>query len=442
TDAENVKFWESYLVPRLRRYLAEAGSYTNEQQEAHVSFISAVATALGPRHPHPHVKSVMTPNGSPIELSLNLSEERPPTARLYFEPLGPKTGTDDDPFGELWTPRSFSCLAAQVASADVRWYQHLDQAFRLKDEGEINSAKRQSRPGVWLPTMFVGIDFVGGDRLLKCSFCPILKLLATGADWDHLAKHNQFVLDTVRQLPGFGANASVALDVLGKYLVKAPRSSASVQDDGVSSGGGGGGDCLQDMGVEREIGSKAETSKPFFNLVSVDCSNLSSGKARVKLYARILGTSFASIRDAITLGDRLTDETTMEGLRHLQSVWPLLLNDAAFENDAEYARPMNPESICQGIDVNWEISDELPVPQAKVYIPVHMFHANDFELHRNLSHVFRKLKWNDWAEGRYEGMLQRVFPEADFTTTHINTWVSFCYYKGRGLYITMYHTTP
>ncbi|KAK2042431.1 TdiB protein [Colletotrichum somersetense] len=429
-DPEDVQFWASYLVPRFRMYLAEASSYTVKQQEAHASCFSAAVEALGPRHPHPYVKSVMTPNSSPIELSLNLSEDRPPTVRFYLEPLGYETGTDEDPFGELWTPHSFSCLAAQVASVDARWYQHLREAFRLKDKNEINKAKTGNCPGVWLPTMFMGIDFVGDHRLLKCSFCPIRKLLAMGADWNHLADHNQFVLDVVRQLPGFGANARAALDVLGQYIVESPKTTASVRGDGVGGG-------LEDSGIKRETGSGAKRPMPFFNLVSVDCSDLNKG--RVKLYARINSTSFASIRDAVTLGGRLTDEVTMDGLRHLQSVWHLLLNDPTIKNDTGYARPVDPVSICQGIDINWEISEKLPVPHAKVYVPVHIFHANDVEVNRNLCQIFKKLQWNDWAEGRYEVMLQRVFPEADFATSHINTWVSFCYYKGRGSYMTMYH---
>ncbi|EFQ90212.1 hypothetical protein PTT_13266 [Pyrenophora teres f. teres 0-1] len=432
TDPEAVNVWANYLVPRFHKYLAETGSYTVEQQEAHALCLSAAVVALGPRHPHPHVKSVMTPNGCPIELSLNLSEDRPPTARFYLEPLGSRTGTDEDPFGELWTPSSFACLAAQVPSADARWYQHLSQAFRLQGEDEVSKAKSQSRPGVWLPTMFMGIDFVAANRLLKCSFCPILKLLAMGADWNHLADHNQFVLDAVRQLPGFGANAGAALDLLAQYLVEASESGASVHNTSVVNSG------LE----EGESGPKAKTPKPFFNLVSVDCSDLSNGKGRVKLYARITSTSFASIRDAVTLGGRLTDEVTVEGLRHLESIWHLLLNDPAIENDADYARPPDSKSSFPGIDVNWEVSNQLPVPHAKVYIPVHIFHANDVEVHRNLSQVFRKLGWNDWAEGRYEKMLQQVFPEADFATSHINTWVSFCYYKGRGSYMTMYQSPP
>lgn len=37
-----------------------------------------------------------------------------------------------------------------------------------------------------------------------------------------------------------------------------------------------------------------------------------------------------------------------------------------------------------------------------------MFHANDNEVHNNFKAVFRKLEWQDWAEGRYEKMFQRV----------------------------------
>ncbi|CCF36178.1 TdiB protein [Colletotrichum higginsianum] len=437
TGPEDVDFWSSYLVPRFHAYLSEAGSYTPEQQAAHLSCVRAAAVALGPKHPHPHVKSALTKNGSPIELSFNLSEDRLPTARFYIEPLGPETGTENDPFGESWAARGFSCLASQMTSMDTSWYEHLGQAFRLKGQVEVDTANSQSRPGMWLPKVFLGVDFKGADRMLKCGFCPLLKLSAMGAKWDRLADHNKFVLDVVRGLPGCGANMSAALGMLERYLVQDREHSAGAQGqgDGVDDG-------RKDASSMCQACAKANRPKPFFNLVSVDCADPSNGKGRVKLYTRTSCNAFACIRDAVTLGGRLTDEDTLEGLRRLRSVWHLLLNDPVSQHDDEYSRTVAVESHRQGIDINWEISDQLPAPQAKVYVPVSMFHENDLGANRNLSEAFRKLNWLEWAEGRYEKMLGRVFPEADFATSHVNTWISYCYYKGRGSYMTMYHSPP
>lgn len=33
-------------------------------------------------------------------------------------------------------------------------------------------------------------------------------------------------------------------------------------------------------------------------------------------------------------------------------------------------------------------------------------------------------------------------PEANFETSRINTWVSYCYYQQHGSYMTMYQTLP
>lgn len=398
TDPDDVKFWSSYLVPRFHAYLSETGSYTTEQQAAHVSCLRAAVAALGPKHPHPHVRSALTKNGAPIELSFNLCGGRSPTARFYIEPLGPRTGTDEDPFGESWAAPSFSCVAAQMTSMDTRWYQHLSEAFRLKGQEEIHTAMAQRRPDVWLPRVFLGVDFVGADRMLKCGFCPLLKLSATGAKPDHFARHNSVVLDAVRGLPGCGANMRRALDILGLYLDETHRN--NIEDDG--AGG------RKDTGNMCRACAKANRPRPFFNLVSVDCLNIDNGKGRVKLYARINCNAFACIRDAITLGGRITDEVTLECLRRLRSVWHLLLNDPACERDEDYSRPVAVESARRGIDINWEISDRLPVPQAKVYVPVSVFHASDLEANRSLTGAFRKLDWHEWADGRYETMLRRV----------------------------------
>lgn len=442
TSSKNVEFWSSYLVPRFQMYISEAGSYTAGQQAAHTSCLRTALESLGPKPPHPYMKPALTYNSVPFELSINLSEDRAPTARFYFEPLGSKTGTDEDPFGEACIPSTFSRLATQMTSMDTRWYQQLRQVFDLKNQEERDTAKARSRPGVWLPMAFMGVDFVGANRILKCTFCPLLKFFATGGGWDNLADVNKMVLEAVRQLPEGVPAMGEALDMLGQYLLQ-----ESV-DDG-----------REDMRCRACAAANRPT--PFINLVSVDCTDPTSGKGRVKLYTRVQCTAFACIRDAVTLGGRLTDEETLEGLRRLQSVWHMLLNDPACEHNADYSRPVAVEQLRRGIDINWEISGRLSVPQAKVYVPVYLFHANDLEVNRNLNSVFRKLNWHEWAEGRYEGMLRRVLyeilraslvfrirtniiysPEADFSTSRINTWVSFSYYQQRGSYMTMYHTLP
>lgn len=68
--------------------------------------------------------------------------------------------------------------------------------------------------------------------------------------------------------------------------------------------------------------------------------------------------------------------------------------------------------MLQGIDINWEISGRLSVPEAKVYVPpvpVYMFHKNDLEVHGNFNTIFKKLNWDQWAaEGRYKRMLHQI----------------------------------
>lgn len=385
----DVEFWSNYLVPRFQAYLSEAGSYTCEQHAAHIACLRAALPSLGPRLPHPYIKSMLTYNGLPIELSMNLSDNRKPTARFYIEPVSHATDTDRDPFGESAFLASFFRLVPQMTSVDTKWFHHLDQTFRLEGQEEVIAAKMQSRPDARLPKGFMGVDFAGGNRTLKCTFCPLQKFFATGGDWNNLANVNERVIEAVRQLPDAGAAMGRSLDILEQYLFQKPG------DPG-----------YQD--VQCNGCTKGKRPKPFFNLVSVDCADPNSGQTRVKLYTRIQCNAFACIRDAVTLGGRVQDHTTLEGLRRLKDVWHLLLNDSASENNEEYCRPMNVERMLQGIDINWEISGRLSVPETKVYVPVYMFHRNDLEVHHNLSAIFRKLKWDEWADGRYERMLRHV----------------------------------
>lgn len=388
-SCEDIEFWAHYLLLRFQAYLSEARSYTSEQEAAHVACLRAALPSLGPKLPHPHIRSMLTYNGLPIELSINLSDNRKATARFYIEPISHATRTDRDPFGETAFLASFSRLVPQMTSVDTNWFHHLHQAFRLEGQEEVNAAQMQSRPDARLPKGFMGVDFAGGNRTLKCTFCPLQKFFATGGEWNKLANVNERVIEVVRQLPDAGTAMGHSLDVLEQYLFQEP-----------------GDHNYED--VQCPACTKGQRPKPFFNLVSVDCVDPRNGQARVKLYTRIQCNAFACIRDAVTLGGRLKDKTTLESLRRLKAIWYLLLNDPASENNEEYCRPVNVERTLQGIDINWEISGRQSVPETKVYVPVYMFHRNDAEVHKNLRTIFGKLNWDEWADGRYERTLHQV----------------------------------
>lgn len=168
---------------------------------------------------------------------------------------------------------------------------------------------------------------------MKTAFCPLHKHLATGGGWDNFSEGNSYVLEAVRQLPGAVALMGQAVDKLGQYLLP----NCAAKDDTRCRA------CVE-----------ANRPQPFFKLVSVDYTDPSG--ARVKLYTRIKCHAFACVRDAVTLGGRLADEATLEGLRRLRSVWHLLMNDPACEHDDEYARPVTVDSLIQGLDLNWELS--------------------------------------------------------------------------------------
>lgn len=382
--SEDVAFWSNYLVPRFEAYLSEAGSYTAEQQAAHIACLRAALPGLGPKPPHPQWKATLAYNGLPIELSLNLSEDRGPTARFYMEPVSREMGTDEDPIGELAFLASCVRLVPAMTAVDTQWFQHLSAVFGLRDPAELAAMKAQARADAPLPKGFMGVDFAGGTRSLKCTFCPLQKFLARGGTWDRLPDLNAGVVAAIRTLPGASAAMGQSLDLLAQYLFEAP--------------GAHDGRCRACVAADRP--------RPFFNLVSVDCAD--PAKARVKLYYRIQCNAFACVRDAVTLGGRLADDRTLEGLRRLRAVWHLLVNDPLSETSEEHCRPLNVDRLLQGIDINWEISGRVSAPETKVYVPVYMFHENDNEVNRSLDAIFKKLAWNDWADGRYARLLHKV----------------------------------
>jgi DMATS type aromatic prenyltransferase len=71
-------------------------------------------------------------------------------------------------------------------------------------------------------------------------------------------------------------------------------------------------------------------------LVGIDCVDPKTRKdARVKCYIHTSGNSFAVVRDVLTLGGRLTDETSLKRVEILKTIWPMLINEPEGLNTAD-----------------------------------------------------------------------------------------------------------
>ncbi|ODA80715.1 hypothetical protein RJ55_03674 [Drechmeria coniospora] len=143
----------------LRSLLRSTGSYSSEEQDAQVQFLTKhVLPNLGPRPSVAYTKSFLTKSGSPIQLSVNLSA-RKPLVRYCWEILGPQGGSESDPF------------AIEAAKNII---SHFADTLGFM------------KPPKSLPLAFAAFDLKGDQVSSKTYFNPKVKEIVTGASVNEL----------------------------------------------------------------------------------------------------------------------------------------------------------------------------------------------------------------------------------------------------------------
>lgn len=141
--------------------------------------------------------------------------------------------------------------------------------------------------------------------------------------------------------------------------------------------------------------------------MGIDCVDEASlSDARVKLYVYTLSNSFETVRDYVTLGGRLQDETTLKGLDILHDIWHLLLQEPEGVND-DYNKPVNDGSIlCQKLYFSFEMRPGRELPEVKSYVPTWNYVRSDAETVQNYEEVFRRCGYEWGEEGRYKKLFE------------------------------------
>lgn len=151
--------------------------------------------------------------------------------------------------------------------------------------------------------------------------------------------------------------------------------------------------------------------------VGIDCVDptVNTG-ARVKVYLHTSSNSFAVARDVMTLGGRLTDETSLKRVEVLRSIWPLLRNEQPGQGpDATadaYDAWEKPERIAgtpfSGLQYNVELNPSKPGLETKCYIPLFQHNATAQEAEGSMEKVLKKLD-HEWGHsGKYRETVEAV----------------------------------
>lgn len=146
-------------------------------------------------------------------------------------------------------------------------------------------------------------------------------------------------------------------------------------------------------------------------LLGIDCLDPDDHPgARVKCYLHTRSNAFAVVRDVMTLGGRLDDETTRTRIKLLRSVWSILRNEPDdVPMDEEYIKPdrIGPTGY-SGIQYTIEIAPGQTIPDTKVYVPMFQYVETTAEAEKNMELMLEKVG-NEWGlAGRYREAMRTI----------------------------------
>ncbi|KAF5011258.1 hypothetical protein FDECE_2611 [Fusarium decemcellulare] len=323
--SEDKNWWWKTLGGHLVALLNSADYDLNEQYEALLFLYRWVIPEMGPR-PRSSIaawKSFVTDDYSPIEYSWkwNFGDKRP-EIRYSIEAMGPSAGTQQDPFNQAATQNLLYNLAKVIPELDLTWFDH----FWRELLGPGTPAASFSGNATGSSTMFVAFEMVRDRISVKAYFIPVETPELSAADQ---------ILQAIRCA---GCQSLEALDKVESYLSN--------------------GDAGSDL-------------RPF--MLAIDC--VSPDASRLKIYARSTQTSFAFVRNVMTLGGLRTDID--DALDKFSALWDRTLDLGP--NNSPESKLQSMDHLTSGTCFNFDVGSRSPLPDVKAYIPVRHYARNDLQ---------------------------------------------------------------
>ena len=392
SSLENSDFdfwWRTTGIP-LAILLQKAAYPVNDQLQNLLFYYQSIVPELGvgpnaqglPRS----WRSFMTDHYSPIELSWEWGcGGEAPTVRFSIEPIGPHAGTPMDPCNQYATTRLVHQYQPLIPNCDLRLFEHFSK--ELLSYEHLPSRDHSSRT-------FVAFEFGKDNLMLKAYFLPAFKA----------AESNQSTWEIIRQaiqdLPDYSLSAFSGLSTLQNYLTTSPHGSE----------------------LEAEI-------------FAIDC--VAPCRSRLKIYMRSRSTSFASVRDIMTLGGTLDGSSLTHGLHELQKLWRLVLPQWQPFSPDDDLRQNNHRTA--GVLYYFDIKQGTALPGVKIYIPVRHYGPNDLAIADGLQ-LYLKSRGQGHFARKYVEALEGIAPPASLRSRcRIQTYIG-CSIVGGQLKLTSYLT--
>ncbi|KAL3443931.1 tryptophan dimethylallyltransferase-domain-containing protein [Aspergillus insuetus] len=370
-DANSDAWWQ--LTGKHLAVLLNAAGYPVDRQfECLLYHYHYAAPYLGPAPRGDNVpskwKSMLRLDGTPFEFSWRWdTADEGPDVRIGLEPIGPMAGTTLDPLNHLAIREVLHKLASAIPGTDLTWTHHFLATLFDHDYAKYTE---ESSSGTPIGTsLFLSLDFLRDSTQIKTYFQP--RML------------NQ---------PG---------------LLDIPRWEASFQK-------------LHPDAPARRTVHKFLTSNPEGKLLKPFClsvDNCDPVTARIKWYFNSPHTNFASIREIMTLGGRITSIDTDHQLFELFDLLRTVTEQPdSFPETSEFpyttSSPPSTAPNSTGCVYFFDIAPGTgqSLPAIKLYFPIRNHGRNDLAATQNL------MRWLDSrGRGQYgDAFLRALETVADY----------------------------
>ncbi|KAL2831497.1 aromatic prenyltransferase [Aspergillus cavernicola] len=400
-DADS-DYWWQVTGPQMATMFEEAG-YSREQQYENL-LIHYHWTA----HADGRLKwnCILTEHGISMVYSWKWNDANPsskPDIRIGFEPIGEHSGTALDPLNQLSSKELLHSFARRMP-LDLTWANHFLSTFYDPDT-RYWQANESGLP--LATTMMLGYDFLHDGLTLKTYFFPrpAGQRLLPMERWDSALRE---VL-SVNNISG-----TTALDTLLDFLKTNPE-----------------GKLLMPTGLAIDNGTNSPTGSP---------------SSRLKFYFRGPKTTFASVREIMSLGGRISGlDPQFESLHNLLTdVTGLPTN---YPDDADvpiyhgFGTGSSPLGRAAYYLYYFDISPQAEQPDIKFYTPLAHYGQNDLQSAHGITRWMESQGRGAYCEN-YLRMLGKVAGERKLETGNgLQSYLSCLFKRDGGLDVTSYFLT-
>ncbi|KAL3476633.1 aromatic prenyltransferase [Aspergillus californicus] len=402
-------YWWQVTGPQMATMFEEAGYSRERQYENLLIHYHWTVPYMGSKpDEYGRLKwnCILSQHGISMVYSWKWNDSNPsskPDIRIGFEPIGKHSGTAVDPVNQQSSKELLHSFARRMP-LDLNWANHFLSTCYDPDT-KYWQAKEAGVP--LATTMMLGYDFLHDGLTLKTYFFPRLagQRLLPMDRWD----------TSLREvLSANSVSGTTALDTLLEFLKTSPE-----------------GQLLMPTGLAIDNGTNSPSG---------------SSTSRLKFYFRGPKTTFASVREIMTLGGKIPDlEPQLQSLHTLlKDVTGLPQN---YPDDADvpvyhgFGTGTSPLGKAAYYLYYFDIAPEADLPDIKFYTPLTHYGQDDRKSAQGITRWMESQGRGSYCEN-YLRMLEKVAGERTLESGNgLQSYLSCLFKKDGELDVTSYFLT-